>query len=358
MILDMTERQRIAFTCSYTPLPLIHAAGFTPYRVLPMGAAPDQAGTLLHDNMCPEVKRVLDRKLAGDLPDLAGAVFVNSCDAMRRLSHAWCEVDSPGRTHLMDLPVMRGDAALAYLTAELGRLREQLQAWSGAPIEDDVLRASIGLYDELRDKLVWLGQQAAAGQLPGGRAMVQEWSNRAVCGPPDQVLQRLNASFGGAWPAIAADDDVVPVALFGNVLPDPDALELIESCGARIVADDLCTGSRQLARVGPLEGGEPLAKLASALLDRPLCARTVVADDLQALPTQVLELVTQSGARGAVAQVVKFCDPYLLRLPAIREAFQAAGVPLLVLEGDCTLRSLGQQRTRIEAFVEMLRGAS
>ena len=31
-----------------------------------------------------------------------------------------------------------------------------------------------------------------------------------------------------------------------------------------------------------------------------------------------------------------------------------AGLPLLVLEGDCTSRSLGQQTTRIEAFVEML----
>jgi benzoyl-CoA reductase/2-hydroxyglutaryl-CoA dehydratase subunit BcrC/BadD/HgdB len=38
----------------------------------------------------------------------------------------------------------------------------------------------------------------------------------------------------------------------------------------------------------------------------------------------------------------------------VREALREAGLPLLVLEGDCSLRSLGQQRTRIEAFVEML----
>ena len=41
-------------------------------------------------------------------------------------------------------------------------------------------------------------------------------------------------------------------------------------------------------------------------------------------------------------------------MPDARRAFQQAGLPLLVLEGDCTLRSLGQHRTRIEAFVEML----
>jgi len=354
----MTDRPILAFTCSYTPLPLIHAAGFTPFRVLPMGDAPAQAGTLLHDNMCPEVKRVLDRKLAGDLPETAATVFVNSCDAMRRLANAWREVDAPDRVHLMDLPVMRGEGARAYLTDELERLRQQLQAWAGAPIADETLEDSIGLYDALHDKLIWLGRQAAAGLLPGGRAMVQEWANRAVTMPPDVVLARLTASFAGSLPAVAGDEDAVPLVLFGNVLPDPDAAELFESCGTRIVADDLCTGSRQLTRVGAHDGADPLPRVAKALMDRPLCARTLVPGELDALPSQLLDVVQQSGARGAVAQVVKFCDPYLLRMPAIRAAFQREGIPLLVLEGDCTLRSLGQQRTRIEAFVEMLREVS
>ncbi|MGO9146767.1 MAG: 2-hydroxyacyl-CoA dehydratase, partial [Desulfomonilia bacterium] len=52
----------------------------------------------------------------------------------------------------------------------------------------------------------------------------------------------------------------------------------------------------------------------------------------------------------------KFCDPYLARLPYIREVFRKEGMPLLVLEGDCTMRSMGQHRTRIEAFIEMLGG--
>jgi len=43
------------------------------------------------------------------------------------------------------------------------------------------------------------------------------------------------------------------------------------------------------------------------------------------------------------------------RLPAIRSALRDAGLPLLLLEGDCAMRSMGQQKTRIEAFAEMLR---
>ena len=349
---------RIGFTCSYTPLALIHAAGLEPYRIQPVGASPDQAGTLVHDNMCPEVKRVLDRKLAGDLPELVGTVFVNSCDAMRRLANAWEGLTGGEEVFLLDLPVVDNPRAVTYFAGQLGTLRTWLEERGDAPLTDDSVVAGIELYDTLHDTLAQLGARAAAGTLPGGRRTYQEWTNRASAGRADAVLpalQDLLASADSVDPS-----DAVPLVLFGNVMPDPAAAELVESCGARIVADDLCTGSRLLTRVSPVDGEPVLQQLAAALLSRPICARTIVPTDADALGRQVIDQVRASGAAGAVAQVAKFCDPYLLRIPAIREVFHAEGVPLLVLEGDCTLRSLGQQRTRIEAFVEMLseRGAS
>jgi hypothetical protein len=45
------------------------------------------------------------------------------------------------------------------------------------------------------------------------------------------------------------ESDGIPVFLFGNVLPDPEALTLFESCGARIIDDDLCTGSLTRIRI-------------------------------------------------------------------------------------------------------------
>jgi len=74
-----------------------------------------------------------------------------------------------------------------------------------------------------------------------------------------------------------------------------------------------------------------------------------------ALAKDVARRARESGARGVIAHVVKFCDPYLGRMPAVRDELRSTGFALLVLEGDCTMRSLEQHRTRIEAFVEMLR---
>ena len=345
---------RLGYCCSYTPLPLLRATGFTPHRVLPDGQAPDQAGTMLHDNMCPEVKGILDRKLAGDLPRLDGMVFVNSCDAMRRLYNAWVELDAPDRVFLLDLPTSPDDRAVAYLAGQLDRLRQGLAAIGEAEPTDAAIGDAIDTYDRLYALAVRAGARVAEGRW--SRATLQRWLNRLVSESPEEMVTALEHALAETT-APVAEASGVPLLLFGNVLPDPEAAEMLESCGARVVADDLCTGSRQLTWVGGDDSTPVMHRLARAILHRPLCARTVIPGDGHALASQALQTARDAHVRGAVAHVLKFCDPYLLRMPDIRETFQREGMPLLVLEGDCTLRSLGQQRTRIEAFVEMLEEA-
>ena len=148
------EGRLVGFTCAYTPPALIDAAGFVPYRILPMSGAEERAGVLLHDNLCPHVKRVLDRGLAGDVPPLAGAVFMDSCDAMRRLADAWVVARPEERTHLVDLPPTRDEGAVARLATGLGRLAEALEAWGGQAVTEERLGASLARYRELEDGLL------------------------------------------------------------------------------------------------------------------------------------------------------------------------------------------------------------
>jgi len=348
-------RQRIGFSCSYTPLPLIDAAGFVPYRILPLGGAPDQAGSLLHDNMCPHVKRVLDRALAADLPELSGVVFMNSCDAMRRLADAWQVARPKDRTILVDLPTANDKGAIDYFAGELGRLADELARWSGKPLKSTDISGSAASYRTLASALNRVGDRAVAGTLPGGRRALQKLINLSVTAPVDEALaaaDRLEA----APEMVPRNGSPVPLFLFGNVLPDPDAFELFESCGALVTADDVCTGSRQIIPLNCEAGPEGLRQIASGLLQRSACARTIEPGHAGAFAQHVAQAAKDCGAHGVVAHVMKFCDPYLIRLPAVREALQETGLPMLVLEGDCTLRSLGQHRTRIEAFVEMLGG--
>ena len=343
----------IGFACAYTPLPLIHAAGFAPYRILPNIDCPDQAGRLLHDNLCPHVKRVLDRAMSGQLPDLKGMVFMNSCDSMRRLYDAWKAVKTGGNAVLIDLPSVATDSSIGFFRDELERLSRTLEQWGGTAIDDASLAGSIGLYNRVSSLLTALREKARRSELNGDSAALQDSYNRASISSPEESIAFLEA-------ILKEDGDTkkgepgVPIYLFGNVLPEPEAFTLFESCGAHIVSDDLCTGSRLFTAL-EIGNGDQLLNLARGILRRPSCARTFSAERPGSLGDDVVAAAKNARARGVIGYTAKFCDPYIARLPGVRESLKREGIPLLLLEGDCTLRSIGQHKTRIEAFVEMMR---
>ncbi len=352
--MDRNSTPTIGFTCAYTPLPLINAAGCSPYRVLPVGEAPDQAGQLLHDNLCPHVKRVLDRARAGDLPDLAGMVFVNSCDAMRRLSDAWQRVRPDDAVCFLDLPSTSDDNAVRFFAGEISRLATSLRDRFGSQDGPMAIRRSVLRYNRLVEKVERVASRMKKGELAGGRARLQEIYNQAATRSVEEMLPVLDHILEKPK-ASGREDDGTPVYLFGNVLPDPQAFSLFESCGTKIVDDDFCTGSRQFSTLELSDDEDIWTGLAANILKRPPCARTFIPQNPGKIAEEILERAEQCEAKGIIGHTMKFCDPYLARMPIIREAMKRAGFPLLLLEGDCTLRSIEQQRTRIEAFVEMLR---
>jgi benzoyl-CoA reductase/2-hydroxyglutaryl-CoA dehydratase subunit BcrC/BadD/HgdB len=354
---DMTaepdKKPKIGYACAYTPLVLLDAAGYTPYRILPMSACPDQAGQLLHDNLCPHVKRILDRAISKDLPDIAGVVFINSCDAMRRLSDAWQSVRPDDNIILIDLPVIADEAAVVFFAGELARLTESLSAWSGHDITRSDMEASIERYNRLPPLFAELRQRLHQGKLNGGSTRIQTLYNKAMTAPFEKSMLSLQQALAESE-SPAPESDGIPVFLFGNVLADPEALTLFESCGARIIDDDLCTGSRLFTPIEYDGNQDAVLQISHSLLTRPPCARTFDPEKPLKMAEDILARARATGARGVIGQTIKFCDPYLDRLPAVRETLRKAGMPLLLLEGDCSLRSIEQQRTRIEAFIEML----
>jgi hypothetical protein len=56
---------------------------------------------------------------------------------------------------------------------------------------------------------------------------------------------------------------------------------------------------------------------------------------------------------GVIALIQKFCDPHGFDYHHVTQAFEDVGIPTLFLEID-NIVSIGQTKTRVEAFIEML----
>jgi benzoyl-CoA reductase/2-hydroxyglutaryl-CoA dehydratase subunit BcrC/BadD/HgdB len=144
--------------------------------------------------------------------------------------------------------------------------------------------------------------------------------------------------------------------LVTGYVPEPAALlATLNGAGAFVAADDYAAVGRRVVRAA----GEPAADPWRALVDRsfaaPPCPTRGV--DTALRMAHLVGLAERSGARGVVVHVVKFCEPELFDIPAIREAFAARGLPVLVLEGELEGALSQQAVTRLEAFAELLDGA-
>jgi benzoyl-CoA reductase/2-hydroxyglutaryl-CoA dehydratase subunit BcrC/BadD/HgdB len=110
-----------------------------------------------------------------------------------------------------------------------------------------------------------------------------------------------------------------------------------------------------VVRGGNAPVGDPWEALVDRILAAPPCPTR--STDQDARMRHLEALAERSGARGVVVHVVKFCEPELFDVPAIRRTFTARGTPLLYLEGELERQLSGQAVTRLEAFVEMISGA-
>jgi len=343
-------RRHIGWFCTYTPLELIHAAGFTPVRLGGMGAAAEQADLLTPTFLCPFLRKAVARALEGGYDFLWGLVQGYTCDAACGAATVW-EENFPGRVfHSLPLPYNDSPAAREFCRAALNELAEKLIA-AGGVWGDGRLEESLALYGRLRRLLDGLHSPRARRANGLDASEVLTVASAAFILPPENAVALLEELLP-LPPAPGTKRGGGPVLVSGSVIEDGLVLDLLEDCGGTVAADDLCSGSRWLYPFDG-EGDGPLDRLVDRLMKRAPCPARSRAEDRA---VHLAGLVEESDARGVVFILQKFCTPHLADLPALTEALKGMGLPSLVIEIEETGLSQGQLRTRFESFFEMLGG--
>jgi benzoyl-CoA reductase/2-hydroxyglutaryl-CoA dehydratase subunit BcrC/BadD/HgdB len=129
-----------------------------------------------------------------------------------------------------------------------------------------------------------------------------------------------------------------------------NVLAAISEMGGMIVADDFACCGRRLYPAGTSE--DPFRRMAERILYAP--PDSTRGNPIQARFEHLLGLVERSGAKGVVYYGIKFCEPELFYLPALRRALQEAQIPSITIEVDINDALSYQVRTRLEGFLEMI----
>jgi len=344
----LSENDRtIGWLCSYVPEEIIHASGFYPMRIRGRGDPIGRADGLLHNNLCPFVRSVMDDAVEGSLEYLSGVVFANSCDAMRRLHDAWSVFLENDMIYSLDPPKGVNGPAIAYYTDQLRDFAKALNRDSPEEINNRSLEQSIEVFNDTRMLMEKVAVLASNNSLSGHTLFnIAQMATRCRREEFNQRLARFLDTYSDEEPVKRG----VRILLAGCIIDRPDQVRLVEDVGAHVVANELCSGSRQFDKM-VRDDIDPYEALAERYILKAPCARMT---NLKDRIDYLVRLAEENNVDGVVYYIVKFCDHYMWDYPNVRVAFQEKGIPVLDVEGDYMKGSFGPLQTRIQAFVESL----
>ena len=343
------QKKILGYFCTYTPVELIHAAGFLPVRVSGGPTAISKADSLTPNFICPYLRASLEKALNGGYEYLSGIVQGYSCDVACGLAKIWEQNIDGEIFHTVPIPYNDSPASRQFFRSSVEELAAKLEAVGGV-FTKEALAYSLELYGEIRKLILNLYEMRFKGELPLSAGDFLAVILAGFVTPPEDfhdMLDQLSAEVKSAEPQAL---DGVPILVSGSLVEAPKILEILEESGGRIVADDLCTGIRNFSPAFG-EGEDPIERLIDRYINRfPCPARSRASDRIP----MMLDLIERGQAKGVIFLFQKFCTPHLADHPTLTEKLKSQAIPSIAIEMEETGINEGQLRTRVQAFLEMI----
>ncbi|HLB13178.1 MAG TPA: 2-hydroxyacyl-CoA dehydratase family protein [Dehalococcoidia bacterium] len=342
----------VGWLCIYAPEEVLHAAGILPIRIMGSPEPQSIADAYLQSNMCPFVRSCLSQGLLKEYSFLDGVLASHTCDAMVKLYDTWRLFVGAPFAFIIDQPHVINRFSHEYHLEEMKRLVGDVESFAGVTITPEALSRSIKVYNENRRLLRELYELRRADTPPITGSQIHDVVRAGMLLPKEEhnlLLKELLAELPGR-PAPKAAGPRLMVS--GSCIDTPIFPKIVEEAGGQVVVDDLCFGSRYFwDLVG--EEGDPLQALSRRYMDKTHCACIPLPRDSRY--DFMRQLIQDYRVQGVIFYGQKFCDPYAYDFPEHKPRLEKDGIPVMQLEVEHASVGAGQLKTRVQAFVEMIR---
>jgi len=343
-------RKIVSIFCEFTPRELILAAGAVPVVACGGSQAMVLSGEReLPANLCPLIKSSYGFALEKENPIFEMSELVvaeTTCDGKKKMFELLGEIKP---LHVLELPQKPGgDEGFSLWKAELARLQSRLEDLTGVRVTEARLRDAIRLMNRERRLRREIARFAGRGLT--GREVLDAKS--LISGIPED-LAAYEEIISGARAAALERVSRPAVLITGVPMPHgaEKVIDLVESAGAVVIAQENCTGLKPLHE-DVSEEGDPLEAIARKYLHLPCSCLTPNEGRLDLLDDLIAELRPD----GVVDLVWQACLTYDVESVRIRRHLERKhGLPVLKIVTDYSPSDSQQLRLRIEAFVAMLK---
>lgn len=322
----------------------------------------DLAEQIVPRNTCALIKSAFGFSLGKVCPYMESSDMIvgeNTCDGKKKAYEEFGKLVK--NLYVMDLPQMKSDAGRALLKAEYNKFMQALEKLSGKKITVESLKAGIRTVNQKRQAMRRLVEARKSDPAPisGLDALLANQlfffdDPARFTASVNKLADECEARAKQGKGAFAQGRTRVVVSGCPMAIPNWKLPMVIESAGAVIVGEESCVGERG-ARWMTGENGGSVEALLDNIVDRYFKIDCAIFTPNQSRLDQVKKMVKDYGAKGVIHYCLQFCQPYQMEAGNIIKELEKAGVPALALDTDYSSEDAGQLKTRIEAFLEMIK---
>jgi predicted CoA-substrate-specific enzyme activase len=354
------KAKNAGYLCSYTPVEILSAADVAHIRLFHTGT-PDEIAAgerMTRSVFCDLTKSVLG-KFSEDNPlyRVIDRVYTfYTCDCIKKTAEA---INTKFvKTSIFNLPRVRDSRnSEEYFKAELVEFVRDLEDFCGTPVSLKEIQNQITLYNRAKQLYRKIAEYRKAENTPLNGREFQELAQGYYYLPADELNVYLEDVLAQLEKIEKPGGRPVRLMIAGGMMAEGDfrLTDIIENqLGACVVVEDNCTGFKPFITDVP-ETGDVFGDLAAGYLGKAPCARMQKIEDNVQL---AVDLAREYQVDGVIYYFLSFCPCYGLAKNCFVQEFQARDIPVLELAGDYSQNDDGQLRTRLEAFIEVLKERS
>ena len=356
----------VAFVCENTPEPLMNLGNAFGIRLhAPNTGSMDIATYYMTSFLCETSRALLERAIEGGFnfadcviaPD--GCTMINRCVENMELLKTMGEGNDKFFHEYMEIPLKADDNGVELLVLQCkNHILKPLSENYGIDVSDAAIRKAVEEHNRVCRVITEIGnfRKEARPRITGYEFHVLTLATYVM--PQYLIIDKLEETLEEIKTREPEDKEYrARIAVVGSEIDDSGFIKLIEETGAYVCADRFCFGSLPGRMEIELNDEEDaLTQVCRHYVYNGHCPRMFNMEKVYGRKAYVNDIAKEYGADGIIYQQIKFCDPWayerLLGSTMLREDY---GYPVLSVDRPYNISSsVGQMRTRVQAFVESI----
>ena len=348
--------------CLYVPEELILAVdGVSIGLCAGADVGTEEAEKYLPRNTCALIKAFMGFKLAGLCPYVESSDLIigeTTCDGKKKAYEILNEIT--GKVYVMEMPHMKSEEGKRLWLSEVKKLAAKLTEVSGKEITLEKLNEAAAVVWEKRKALQRLSALRAADPAPISGLDALLINQVSFYDNPVRFTQMVNALCDELDERVKNGVGVAPkgtprILISGSpmAIPNWKLHAIIEGSGAVVVGEESCVGERNFKtqldpRFSSVEQG------LAAIAERYLTINCACFTPNEGRLDDIQDMAARLHANGVIHYALQFCTPYMVEAYKVKETLGKKAIPYLRIETDYSMEDMGQLKTRVEAFIEVM----